>query len=176
MLIGGSLHVTNATASQYSCDIVASEVKYIQHAHGDCSIPSNASAYSIPVTSSAPVPTCGVADIVKTTFVATYSATAAGQNVYVVGSIAELGSWKPSAAVLLHSDDTSVAWASYTAAVNIAAGTSFEYKYIVQDADGRETWECCENRVGSIAAGTCGEASVGNNPDYFRGGGNVVVN
>lgn len=98
-----------------------------------------------------------------------------GQSVLVVGSIPELGSWDPSKAVPMQQFvDSSAPWAAFTAAVEIPAGTGFEYKYLLQDTDGGETWECCENRVGSIAAGTCGDASVSSGPDYFRGGGYPV--
>ena len=170
----GSLHITNAT-SQYTCEILGDEAtSFGQHARGDCSIPTDGSAFTIPVTAAAAVSECDSSANVNATFVATYDTTA-GQNLLVVGSIPELGSWDPSSAILLSSADSSASWATFKGSVDIPAGTSFEYKYLLQDTDGGETWECCENRVYSLAADACGDVTAGNNPDYFRGGGDAVV-
>ena len=95
-----------------------------------------------------------------------------GQQIWLVGGIPQLGNWDPEQAVLL--SPTTGDGGAFSVTVDIPAGYGFEYKYIVQDVDGGETWECCENRVGSVAEGACGDVSVGNAPDYFRGGGYPV--
>ena len=61
---------------------------------------------------------------------------AAGQSVYVVGSIAALGSWNPASAVPLVSSG-----GRYVGTVNLPTGTAFEYKYIYRTSAGAVTWE-----------------------------------
>lgn len=175
VLASGSTHVTNTT-SQYTCSIDPAEIEYIQHAHGSCSIPSNASAISIPVSSStaAPAP-CVAGSAINNTFLTT-AQTTSGESILVVGSIPELGSWNTSLAVPMTSanNDGTVTAPTWSASVEIDAGTSFEYKYLWQDADGSETWECCENRDFTVPSGDC-ETVAGNDPDTFRSGGYAVA-
>lgn len=75
-------------------------------------------------------------------------AVPAGQKVYVVGSIAGLGSWDPAAAIALTSSDQS----NWTGSVSLPANTSFEYKYIVKDASGNVTWEPGNNHTAGTGA------------------------
>ncbi|MGI5118195.1 carbohydrate-binding module family 20 domain-containing protein [Marinactinospora thermotolerans] len=66
-----------------------------------------------------------------------------GQNVFVVGSVPQLGSWDTGRAVALSSADYPV----WKASVDIPEGTRLEYKYIKKDPDGRITWESDPNRA-----------------------------
>jgi alpha-amylase len=72
-----------------------------------------------------------------------------GQNVYVVGSIAALGSWNTGAAVPLSSSTYPV----WHATVSLPANTPFEYKYIVKDGSGAVTWEPAGNHSASTGSG-----------------------
>jgi alpha-amylase len=65
-----------------------------------------------------------------------------GQNVYVVGSIADLGGWNTANAIAL-SSATYPVWAG---TVTLPAGTYFEYKYVKKDAAGTVIWESGTNR------------------------------
>ena len=66
--------------------------------------------------------------------------TAYGQNVYVVGSIPELGSWNPANAVPLTT--TSSTFPNWTGGVALPANTYTEFQYIVKNADGTVArWE-----------------------------------
>jgi hypothetical protein len=49
ILILGSQHVDNTTA-QYTCAINPREVKYQQHAHGDCSMPTGAQPFEMAIS------------------------------------------------------------------------------------------------------------------------------
>ncbi|WP_084557909.1 carbohydrate-binding module family 20 domain-containing protein [Hamadaea tsunoensis] len=69
--------------------------------------------------------------------------TVTGQNIYVTGSIAALGSWNTANAVPL----SAAAYPVWKGSVAIPAGTSFEYKYIKKDAAGNVTWESGANRA-----------------------------
>lgn len=72
-----------------------------------------------------------------------YAPTTSGTNVYVVGSIAALGSWDTSKAIQLSSSGYPV----WSGQVSVPTGTSFEYKYIKKDSAGTVTWESNANRT-----------------------------
>ncbi|MFF3595975.1 carbohydrate-binding module family 20 domain-containing protein [Kitasatospora indigofera] len=75
--------------------------------------------------------------------------TVVGQNVFVVGSIAALGSWAPASAVPLSSAN----YPTWSATVALPANTAFEYKYIVKDAAGNVTWESGANHTANSGSG-----------------------
>ncbi|MGW4896627.1 carbohydrate-binding module family 20 domain-containing protein [Kitasatospora sp. NPDC004240] len=72
--------------------------------------------------------------------------TSWGQNVYVVGNNAALGSWDPAKALPL----SSAAYPVWKLDVAMAAGTAFEYKYLRKDASGAVTWESGANRTATV--------------------------
>lgn len=171
IVANGTTHITNGT-SAFNCDINPSEVKYVQHAHGDCNMASNASAYSIPIES-AEACTSGEATAI---FEVTGSFENGGESILLVGSIPELGSWTPSKAIplsVINPESSGVP--TFGGRIAISEGTEFEFKYIMRQEDGSETWECCENRVFSVPADSaCSEVTTGSSPDWFRGGGDAV--
>ncbi|MET7700273.1 carbohydrate-binding module family 20 domain-containing protein [Streptomyces sp. NPDC005485] len=71
-----------------------------------------------------------------------YASTTTGTNVYVVGSISELGSWDTSKAIALSSSGYPV----WSGAANVPINTSFTYKFIKKDSSGNVTWESNANR------------------------------
>jgi alpha-amylase len=78
-----------------------------------------------------------------------YATVDPGQKLYVVGGVAQLGSWDPAHAVPL----SAAGYPNWTASVKIPAGTAFEYKYIKKAADGTVTWESRSNRSVTVGAG-----------------------
>ncbi|MEU3618533.1 carbohydrate-binding module family 20 domain-containing protein [Streptomyces sp. NPDC006872] len=68
--------------------------------------------------------------------------TTLGTNVYVVGSIASLGSWSPTDAIPL----SSASYPTWSRSVIVPKSTTFEYKYIKKDGSGNVTWESGTNR------------------------------
>ncbi|MER8043143.1 carbohydrate-binding module family 20 domain-containing protein [Streptomyces sp. NPDC094032] len=74
--------------------------------------------------------------------------TVTGQNIYVTGNRAELGNWAPAAALKLDP----AAYPVWKLAVNLPAGTAFEYKYLRKDAAGNVTWESGANRTATVPA------------------------
>ncbi|MEU1402470.1 carbohydrate-binding module family 20 domain-containing protein [Streptomyces sp. NPDC005728] len=66
-----------------------------------------------------------------------------GTNVYVVGSIASLGSWNTSDAIPL----SSASYPTWSKPVIVPRSTSFEYKYLKKDGSGNVTWESGTNRA-----------------------------
>ncbi|MFI7211451.1 carbohydrate-binding module family 20 domain-containing protein [Micromonospora maritima] len=95
-------------------------------------------------------PTGSPTDRVATTF--TVAATpAAGQDVYVVGSVPELGSWSPANAVKLAAQGGG----SYRATVDLPRSSNLEYKFVKVATGGAVTWESGANRtLTTPAAGT----------------------
>ncbi|WP_217552652.1 carbohydrate-binding module family 20 domain-containing protein [Streptomyces sp. GbtcB6] len=77
-----------------------------------------------------------------------YATTAYGTNVYVVGSIASLGSWNTSDAIPL----SSASYPTWSKLVIVPKSTTFEYKFIKKDSSGTVTWESGTNR--SYTTGT----------------------
>ncbi|RVD81465.1 uncharacterized protein DFL_009329 [Arthrobotrys flagrans] len=89
--------------------------------------------------------------------------TTTGQDVYVVGSISQLGSWNTANAILLSASQYSSSNPLWFGAVNIPAGTSFTYKYIKKSGS-TVTWESDPNR--SYTVPTC--ASTATVSDTWR--------
>ncbi|KAI4143406.1 MAG: hypothetical protein LQ340_007015 [Diploschistes diacapsis] len=170
MLASGSTHITNST-SDFTCTIDPNTVQYVQHASGDCSIPSGEHAISVPVTTASAAPNpCSNAAVINTTFVVT-AQTTPEQSILVTGSIPELGNWDPISAVQLSSsnNDGTIAAPTWQGSASLPAGSDFRYKYLMQNGDGSMAWECCENRQYAVPSPACGKVVAGNNPDTFRG-------
>jgi hypothetical protein len=163
--------ITNQSSATYVCEINPQEVPDAQvHAHGDCSTPVNSTGFAIPIANVSLACTNTPASTVALSF-PVLETTVYGDCVFVVGNITELGDWDPYNAVRLNADnytDTNQLWAGGNAVV--PAGITFEYKYIQWSADGGLLWECGENRAYTAPYGTCGTATAGNDPDYFRCG------
>ncbi|WP_089101231.1 carbohydrate-binding module family 20 domain-containing protein [Streptomyces hyaluromycini] len=77
-----------------------------------------------------------------------YATTTYGTNVYVVGSIASLGSWNTSDAIPL----SSASYPTWSKLAIVPKSTTFEYKFIKKDSSGTVTWESGTNR--SYTTGT----------------------
>jgi alpha-amylase len=76
-----------------------------------------------------------------------------GQSVYLVGSIAQLASWNPAAAVPLTRISGTGTRGNWRATVDLPASTAVEYKYVIKDGAGNVTWESGANRALTTGAG-----------------------
>lgn len=95
-----------------------------------------------------------------TTVTARFHATVTtwyGQEVAVVGSIPELGSWQPAQGVRLRTD--SGTYPVWSGAVDLPAGVGFEYKYVKLNPDGTVEWEQGGNRIATVddSGGGCSQ-------------------
>ncbi|MET7474798.1 carbohydrate-binding module family 20 domain-containing protein [Streptomyces sp. NPDC005648] len=72
-----------------------------------------------------------------------YATTDWGTNVYVVGSLASLGSWNTADAIPLSSES----YPTWSKLVIVPKSTAFTYKYIKKDGSGNVTWESGTNRA-----------------------------
>lgn len=69
-----------------------------------------------------------------------------GENVYIAGSVAALGSWDTSSAVALSADKYTSSNHLWYGTVTLPAGQSIQYKYIKKESDGSIVWESDPNR------------------------------
>jgi alpha-amylase len=74
-------------------------------------------------------------------FTISYSNTVSGQNLYLVGSTAQLGAWNTANAIQL----SGAAYPNWTGTVNLTSGTNVLYKYFRKDAAGNILWESDPN-------------------------------
>ncbi|GLU46125.1 carbohydrate-binding module family 20 domain-containing protein [Nocardiopsis ansamitocini] len=83
-----------------------------------------------------------------------------GQEVYVVGSVAQLGNWDPGKAVKLSSAD----YPLWKGTVSLPGGTSFTYKYVKKNPDGTVEWEQRGNRFATAddSGGGCSRTFADN--------------
>lgn len=85
------------------------------------------------------------------------AATSYGTNVYLVGSVAELGNWSTAEAIgpLFNASGTIGTYPTWFYDVNVPAGTKISYKFIKKDSSGNITWESGSNHtVTTPASGT----------------------
>ncbi|PWI18788.1 alpha-amlyase [Streptomyces sp. Act143] len=73
-----------------------------------------------------------------------------GTNVYVVGSLASLGSWNTGDAIPL----SSASYPTWSKLVIVPKSTAFTYKYIKKDSSGNVTWESGTNRAYTTGSAT----------------------
>ncbi|KAL4862764.1 hypothetical protein BDV12DRAFT_207023 [Aspergillus spectabilis] len=86
--------------------------------------------------------------------------TSWGENVYLAGSIAQLGSWSPGSAVALSASQYTTSNPVWTVTLDIPVGTTFEYKYIKKESDGSVVWESDPNRSYTVPAGCSGATAT----------------
>ncbi|EPQ53992.1 alpha-amylase [Gloeophyllum trabeum ATCC 11539] len=92
-----------------------------------------------------------------TTVAVTFDETATttyGENIFVTGSISQLGSWSTTNAIALSSAN----YPTWSVTLNLPAGTTFQYKYIRKETDGSVVWESDPNR--SASTGSSGSLTL----------------
>ncbi|KAL3473155.1 glycoside hydrolase superfamily [Aspergillus californicus] len=82
--------------------------------------------------------------------------TVYGENIFIVGSISQLGSWATASAVALSAAQYTSADPLWTVTLQIPLGTSFTYKFIKKAASGTVTWESDPNRAYTVTQGCVG--------------------
>lgn len=76
-----------------------------------------------------------------------------GENIYIVGSIPELGNWNPDECTEAMLNPNYPEW---FLPVSVPADTEIEFKFIKKDATGAVIWESGENHVISSSADSAG--------------------
>ncbi|KAJ7693086.1 glycoside hydrolase [Mycena rosella] len=80
--------------------------------------------------------------------------TTFGENIFLVGSISQLGTWDPTASLAL----SSASYPVWTLTVNLPPNTAFQYKFIRKETDGSVVWESDPNR--SATTNASGEQTI----------------
>ncbi|WBO85734.1 alpha-amylase [Hymenobacter yonginensis] len=111
-------------------------------ANGTGNFPVNARSYSVWVPGGT-VTTPPSTTTTAVSFNVTYSGTVSGQDVYVLGSTAQLGAWNTANAIKL----SGASFPVWKGTINLTSGTSVQYKYIRKDAAGNVLYEGGANRT-----------------------------
>jgi alpha-amylase len=87
--------------------------------------------------------------------------TTYGQNVYISGSISQLGSWDTSSAIALSASSYTSSNPLWQIAITLPVGTSFEYKFL-EKTTGSTTikWESDPNRSYTVPTGCAGTTAT----------------
>ncbi|KAL9084744.1 MAG: hypothetical protein Q9165_007919 [Trypethelium subeluteriae] len=111
---------------------------------------------SLPSTCGGNGPSCSVSITFNETKVTTY-----GQNVYLTGSISQLGGWSTStsSAIALSANEYTSSNPLWYATVSLPAATTFQYKFFIINTDGGVTWEDDPNRSYTTSS-TCGDSDT----------------
>lgn len=131
-------------------------------ATGTYSTATNTHWPSSMTTGSTTITTTSGACATPTSVAVTFDLTATtvyGENIKLAGSIPVLGDWDTGNAVSLSADTYTTSNPLWYVTVNIAAGSSFQYKYIRVQSDGTVQWESDPNRRYSVPA-ACGVSAV----------------
>ncbi|MEV8518021.1 carbohydrate-binding module family 20 domain-containing protein [Dactylosporangium sp. NPDC051484] len=85
----------------------------------------------------------------------TVTGAPSGNPIYLVGSVAALGSWNTSAALPMTASGS-----SWSTTVPLPANTAIEYKFIAKDAGGNVTWEPGSNHTYTVPASGTGSINT----------------
>jgi glucoamylase len=124
-----------------------------------CSSSSATGTYSAATNTAWPSFTCTTATSVSLTF-NVLRTTSFGQDVYVVGSIAELGTWDTTKAIKLNADMYTDGVPLWFGTLKLTAGSKFDYKYLTKDASGAVTWESDPDRSYTVPTSCRSAAAV----------------
>ncbi|KAJ1307094.1 hypothetical protein OPQ81_001212 [Rhizoctonia solani] len=80
--------------------------------------------------------------------------TTLGDNIFLVGSTSQLGSWAPASSIAM----SSASYPTWTVSLTMPAGTAFSYKYIRKTSSGSVVWESDPNR--SVTAPSSGSSTL----------------
>ncbi|CAK7228807.1 hypothetical protein SBRCBS47491_007032 [Sporothrix bragantina] len=86
--------------------------------------------------------------------------TTYGENVFLSGSISQLGSWDTASAVALSASSYTSANPLWAVTISLPVGTSFEYKFIKKETDGSIVWESDPNRSYTVPSGCAGSTAT----------------
>lgn len=139
---------------------------------GANSVPAVCVATSVTGTYSAVTPTatgnatatstgggCAQATTVDVTF-DEYATTVPGEDLYIVGSIEQLGNWTPDTAIPMKADQYTSDSNLWYVTITLTVDNSFEYKFIRKEADGSVQWESDPNHSYTVPTGCSTAATV----------------
>ncbi|KIP11288.1 carbohydrate-binding module family 20 protein [Phlebiopsis gigantea 11061_1 CR5-6] len=90
----------------------------------------------------------GTASATVTVSFSESATTSFGENIFLVGSLNQLGAWNPSSAIPL----SSASYPTWTLQLQLPPSTTFTYKFIRKETNGSVTWESDPNRSATTSA------------------------
>ena len=127
-----------------------------------CTPSSITGTYTAATNTNWPSFPCTEATSILTTF-NVLSSTSVGQDVYVVGSVPELGSWNTEKAIKLNAERYRDDLPLWYGSAKLDAGTPLEYKYIRKGGNGEVIWESEANREYTVQKSCRTSAAVNDN-------------
>ncbi|GFF61057.1 acid alpha-amylase [Aspergillus udagawae] len=124
---------------------------------GLCGASSTTSLATPTVTSPSPG-TCAPSTAIPVIFKERV-ATSYGENIFLSGSIDQLGNWDTSKAVALSASGYTSSNPVWSVKLDLHAGTYFQYKFIKKGQDGSVMWESDPNRSYTLPSG-CVETAI----------------
>lgn len=143
-IVGGSGGGSSSTSKPVSTTLATSTTK---------------SAISTSTTSAASSATCSAGSTVAVTFEEKVTTTY-GQNIKLVGSVSQLGSWNTGSAAALSAAKYTSSNPVWSTTVSLPAGTTFEYKFVTVGSDGSVKWESDPNRSYTVPKGCATAVTV----------------
>lgn len=125
---------------------VAARTALALHTGATTSTIASTSDLPTPTTTTTTTTTTASSGSAKITF-SVYATTTWGQNIYVTGSISQLGSWTPASGVAL----SSASYPTWVGSVTVPVGTTFSYKYTKVNGS-TVTWESDPNRSYTVTS------------------------
>ncbi|KAF7184079.1 hypothetical protein CNMCM7691_004638 [Aspergillus felis] len=86
--------------------------------------------------------------------------TTYGENIFITGSISQLGSWSTDNAMALSASQYTASNPLWITTINLPAGTTFEYKFIKKETNGSVLWESDPNRSYTVPTGCSGTTAT----------------
>jgi len=128
---------------------------------GPCASPGSTTTTS--ATTSTTMSACTKATALPVLFKETVT-TSYGENIYISGSISQLGNWDTSKVIALSADQYTSSNPLWYVSITLPVGTSFEYKFIKKTSGSSSvTWESDPNRsytVPTACSGTTATAAA----------------
>lgn len=126
------------------------------------SLPSSCSATSASGACSTATntawPSCATPTLTSVTF-NELASTQPGENIYISGSISQLGSWNTNNAVALSAQAYTSDHNIWYVQIKLPPNTSFQYKYFRKESDGTINWESDPNRSYTVPGNCAGTAT-----------------
>ena len=86
--------------------------------------------------------------------------TSYGDSVYLVGSIPQLGSWSVSSGVAMLGSGYTTSTPLWSVTVGFPPGTSFQYKFVIEWANGTVEWEADPNHTLTVSSACASAATI----------------
>ncbi|KAJ5495325.1 Glucoamylase [Penicillium diatomitis] len=159
--VPGSCSMGSATGS-YATPAVGSWPATLTS--GTAAPPSTTTTTKPPTTTTTSSGSCTTPTSVAVTFDET-ATTTFGENVFLVGSIPQLGNWNTANGIALSASKYTSSNPLWYVTVDLPAGTTFQYKYIRKETDGSIKWESDPNRSYTVPA-KCGTTTATENDSW----------